>query len=171
MTEFQGAILLGQIGSRRSTEHDARDQCKASHRAFGTAGHLPREDVRRLHPQCVPSLHVPLRRGEIRRAPARRILKALSAEGIPGSTGYKKLNKEQYIIDRVTSRPFINVYGKQRIDDYLARIECPQNDKLTEELVWFTQNMLLGPESDMDQIADAIEKIHAHAAEIASAYN
>jgi hypothetical protein len=29
--------------------------------------------------------------------------------------------------------------------------------------------MLLGPESDMDQIADAIEKIHAHAAEIASA--
>jgi perosamine synthetase len=33
--------------------------------------------------------------------------------------------------------------------------------------VWFTQPMLLGERSDMDQIAEAIRKIQAHAAEIA----
>jgi hypothetical protein len=35
--------------------------------------------------------------------------------------------------------------------------------------VWFTQNQLLGPRSDMNQIAEAIHKIQANAAEIAKA--
>ena len=47
--------------------------------------------------------------------------------------------------------------------------QCPANDKLCEEAVWFTQNMLLGPRSDMDQIAEAIRKIQDHAAELAKA--
>ena len=45
----------------------------------------------------------------------------------------------------------------------------PEHDKLCREAVWFTQNMLLGPRSDMDQIAEAVRKIHAHAAALAKA--
>jgi len=37
---------------------------------------------------------------------------------------------------------------------------------LCTEGVWFFQSMLLGPRSDMDDIADAIERIHAHAKEL-----
>jgi len=40
------------------------------------------------------------------------------------------------------------------------------NRQLCEEAVWFTQNMLLGGKSDMDQIADAIRKIQKHAGEL-----
>ncbi len=40
----------------------------------------------------------------------------------------------------------------------------PEHEKLCNEAVWFTQNMLLGTHGDMDQIAEAIRKIHAHAA-------
>jgi perosamine synthetase len=43
------------------------------------------------------------------------------------------------------------------------------NDRLCEEAVWFTQNMLIGGRSDMDQIAEAVRKIQAHAAELARA--
>jgi len=39
-------------------------------------------------------------------------------------------------------------------------IIAPNNDRLcNEEAVWFTQNMLLGTTADMDDIANAIEKI------------
>lgn len=44
---------------------------------------------------------------------------------------------------------------------------CPANDRLCEEAVWLTQNMLLGPRSDMDQIAEAILKIQEHAGALA----
>jgi len=33
---------------------------------------------------------------------------------------------------------------------------------LCGEAVWFTQNMLLGTRQDMDDIADAIEKIYGN---------
>lgn len=50
--------------------------------------------------------------------------------------------------------------------DWLERIQCPENDKLTEEAVWFTQTMFLGTKTDMEQIAEAIRKIRKYAAEI-----
>ena len=59
--------------------------------------------------------------------------------------------------------------SKDKIDEYLGRIECPENRKLTEQAVWFTQNMLLAAPGDMDLIADAIEKIHAHAKDLINA--
>jgi hypothetical protein len=43
------------------------------------------------------------------------------------------------------------------------------NDQLCDEAVWFGQTMLLGPRADMDDIAAAIRKIHAAAADLARA--
>ena len=71
--------------------------------------------------------------------------------------------------DALTSRAYVKVYGKQTIDNWLERNACPENDQLCEEAVWFSQNMLLGPQSDMDQIAEAIGKLQAHAAALARA--
>ena len=47
--------------------------------------------------------------------------------------------------------------------------QCPANDKLCSEAVWFTQTMLLGERGGMDQIAEGIRKIHSHSAELAKA--
>ena len=49
---------------------------------------------------------------------------------------------------------------------YLERNQCPVNDRLCEEAVWFGQNMLLAEKSDMDDIAAAIERIHNNADKI-----
>jgi hypothetical protein len=44
------------------------------------------------------------------------------------------------------------------------RNNCPLNDKLcNEEAVWFYQSLLLADKPDMDDIVNAIEKIHANA--------
>ena len=47
-----------------------------------------------------------------------------------------------------------------------SRNQCPVNDKLCEEAVWFAQNMLLAEKSDMDDIATAIQKVHKNADKI-----
>jgi len=37
---------------------------------------------------------------------------------------------------------------------------CPDNDQLCKEAVWFSQRLLLGTKSDMDEIANVILKIY-----------
>jgi hypothetical protein len=49
---------------------------------------------------------------------------------------------------------------------FMEKNQCPENDQLCEEAVWFTQNILLGDKSDMDDIANAIKRIHQNAEKI-----
>jgi hypothetical protein len=101
--------------------------------------------------------------------PRARFLEALRAEGIPASAGYSPLNRQPFLPAALDSRGFRRVFPKDVLDDYQARNHCPANDRLCDEAVWLTQNMLLGPRGDMDQIAAAVRKIQAHAAELAKA--
>lgn len=95
-----------------------------------------------------------------------KFLKALNGEGVPCSSGYGMMNKEAYVTDLAKNKHYLSVYGEKTMKDWLERIQCPENDKLTEQAVWFTQTMLLGTKADMEQIADAIRKIQKYAAEI-----
>ena len=99
-----------------------------------------------------------------------KFLAALGKEGVPASGGYGMMNKEAYVAGLAKSRHYLKVYGEKRMKDWLAQtLNCPQNDKVCEQAVWFTQTMLLGPKTDMDQIAEAIRKIQQHAGELAKA--
>jgi perosamine synthetase len=79
------------------------------------------------------------------------------------------LNKAGFIRDAIKSRPYVRVYGEAAIENWAERNGCPENDKLCEEAVWFTHTLLLGPRSDMDEIAEAIREIQAHAPALARA--
>jgi perosamine synthetase len=98
-----------------------------------------------------------------------RFLKALRAEGIPGSDGYSPINKEPFLKEVLGSRAYKQIYGEERLAAWWANNNFPENDRLCEEAVWFTQTMLLGPRSDMDEIAAAIRKIHDNAGALAKA--
>jgi hypothetical protein len=51
--------------------------------------------------------------------------------------------------------------------EWLERNQFSQNDLLSEQQgVWFTQNLLLGTRTQMEQIAEGIRKIRKHAAEL-----
>jgi perosamine synthetase len=97
-----------------------------------------------------------------------KFLKALEAEGIPCSGGYSPLNNMPYLKDAFQSKIFQKVYPEEMLDfdGYVERNQCPQNDQLCKEAVWFGQNMLLGSKSDMNDIAMAIEKVHNNADKI-----
>jgi hypothetical protein len=101
--------------------------------------------------------------------PRERFLKALSAEGVPCSPGYAPMNREKYVSATLASRAYQRIYPKEVLAGWAERNHCPANDRLCEEAVWFTQTMLLGPRQDMDDIANAVRKIHASAADLAKA--
>ena len=100
--------------------------------------------------------------------PRATFLKALNAEGIPASSGYSPLNRQPFLENILKSRGYQRIYGEARLKRWREQNELPVNDRLCQEAVWFTQTMLLGERSDMDDIATAIAKIYQHAAELAT---
>src|SRR5450759_3194580 len=88
-----------------------------------------------------------------------KFLKALEGEGVSCSGGYGMMNKDTYVTGLAKNKHYLSVYGEKTMKNWLERIQCPENDKLTEQAVWFFQTMLLGPKTDMEQIAEAIRKI------------
>lgn len=98
-------------------------------------------------------------------------LRALRAEGIPCTEGYRPgLNRAPYLKDAFQSKNFRLMYPKESLDfdRYVEQNRCPKNEQLCEETVWLPQNVLLGNQSDMDDIVRAIEKVHEKAEAIRS---
>jgi dTDP-4-amino-4,6-dideoxygalactose transaminase len=95
-------------------------------------------------------------------------LKALNAEGIPCSGGYTPLNKMPFLANAFKTKNFQKMYPPEMLDynKYMEQNQCPVNDNLCEEAVWFAQSMLIAEKSDMDDIVTAIKKIHANAGKL-----
>ena len=87
-------------------------------------------------------------------------IKALRAEGIPCWGGYGPQNKDGLIEEALRSRGYQRLYGKKRLDLWREENVLPGNDQLITEAVMIYQNMLLGTQKDMDDIVNAITKIH-----------
>jgi perosamine synthetase len=99
-----------------------------------------------------------------------KFLDALGKEGVPASGGYGVMNKDAYVSGLAKNKHFLKLYGEKRLKDWLDQNQnLPQNDKLCEQAVWFSQTMLLAERTQMDQIAEAIRKIQKHAADLAKA--
>lgn len=170
MTEFQGALLTSQMqGIAERAEIRSRNAAYLTSLLGEIAGITPAK----MYEGCTRhAWHIYMFRYD-RQAFAglarEQFVRALRAEGIPCATGYRPLNKAEFIRDALHSRPYLRVYGKETIDAWAERNTCPQNDRLCEEAVWFMQNLLLGSPADMEQIAEAISKIQKHAGALARA--
>jgi len=92
-------------------------------------------------------------------APRSRFLQALSAEGIPCSSGYSPLYREDFIKAPFREGAFVS-YGHYKGKVDYSKVYCPVTEKACkEEGVWLFQSMLLGDKEDMDNIVEAIRKI------------
>jgi dTDP-4-amino-4,6-dideoxygalactose transaminase len=168
MTEFQAALLIEQL-TRVEEQSQVRERNAAylSSQLRETRGILPA----RMYEGCTRNAYhlymFRYQKEHFANLPRARFLKALSAEGIPCSGGYSPLNKEPVLNNTLASRAYRRVCDERTLSEYRDRTSCPANDRLCEEGVWFTQTMLLAGRNDMDQIAEAIRKIQAHAHELA----
>jgi len=86
--------------------------------------------------------------------PREEFIKAVTAEGVRLTPGYSCLYKQPIFSgEEFKKRVGTSINYK---DLYLENVE----KATTKEGIWFTQNMLLGDKSDMDDIADAIIKVY-----------
>jgi dTDP-4-amino-4,6-dideoxygalactose transaminase len=170
LTEFQAALLSAQM-TRLERQSKAREQ--NAQYLTGMLKEIPGILPARMYEGCTRNAyHLYMFRYDAQRfagMPRSKFLKALSAEGIPCSGGYSPLNQETFLKNTLRSKSYQRVFSKERLARWEEQNRCPANDRLCREAVWFTQTMLLGPRSDMDQIAAAVRKIQANAAEVAKA--
>jgi perosamine synthetase len=170
MTEFQAALLLEQLKRVEQQSH-AREQNAAY--LTKQLAEVPGIRPARMYDGATRNAyHLYMFRydkTQFANLPRAQFLKALHAEGVPGSGGYTPLNKEPFLKHTFDSRAYRAIYPDRQLAAWTERNYCPANDKLCEEAVWFTQTMLLGPREDMDQIADAVRKIQRQAAALAVA--
>ncbi len=170
MTEFQAALLMAQM---TRLEQQARTRDQNGEYLTSLLREIPGIRPARTYPGCTRNAYhlymMRYQKEHFAGLPRAKFLKALRAEGIPASDGYRPLNKEPFLKQTLSSRAFRAVCPPERLRQWEERNHCPENDRLCEEAVWFTQTMLLGTRRDMEQIAEAIRKIQAHAPELAKA--
>lgn len=168
ITEYQAALLLGQFARFEKTcrirEENARQLTELLKQIPGVqpAG-MYGPCTRNTYYVYMARYNPPAFKGLTRAA----FLKALRQEGIPCGSGYQPLNQEPFLEKTFNSRLYRNIYSAERLKRYREMNECPANDRLCEEGLFFSHNLLLGGKEEVQQVADAIAKIHQHAEEIA----
>jgi perosamine synthetase len=91
-----------------------------------------------------------------------RFLKALSAEGISLSPYIARgLHREPWIEHILSSKVYKKMFSEKRLQSYREETACPKCDKVCEEMamIW-ASGPLLGTKEDMDDIANAIQKVY-----------
>jgi dTDP-4-amino-4,6-dideoxygalactose transaminase len=155
--EFQGAVLNAQLarleGQTRTRDRNGRYLASRLERLPG------------VHPQkrsaaCTRhSYHLFMLRIDEAAfgAPRKAVLEALRAEGVPCSAGYGFSLHHQPLFRNKAFGPYLPK-ASARLD--YDRTNCPNSDLICRgQCVWLEQNLFLGPRSDMDDIANAFEKI------------
>jgi dTDP-4-amino-4,6-dideoxygalactose transaminase len=164
--EFQGAVLNCQL-DRLDEQTRTRDR-NGQHLAARLAG-LPG-----IHPQQRPaectrhSYHLFMLRldAEAFGAPRVAVLRALEAEGIPCSAGYRFSLHEQPLFRNKAFGPYLPD-ATDRLD--YTTVHCANSDLICrEQCIWLGQELLLGPRGDMDDIVTAFEKVYEHRGELAA---
>jgi dTDP-4-amino-4,6-dideoxygalactose transaminase len=168
LTEFQAALLLEQL-----TRLEEQSKTREQNAAYLTSmlREIPGITPARMYEGCTRNgWHLYMFRYDKDRfagVSRKKFLEAMRAEGVPCSGGYSPLYKQPFLESTLNSRAYRAIYTPQQLAQYRERIRCPENDRLCEEAVWFTQTILLGSRQDMEQIAEAVRKIQRNAASLA----
>jgi len=98
--------------------------------------------------------------------PKEKFIKAVQAEGIPLGGGYRPQNKMEFMKSSLESRGFQKVFSRERIENFWAKNECPNNDLLCAQALTLPQNVLLTGTKDVDDVVEAIIKVKKNSAAI-----
>jgi dTDP-4-amino-4,6-dideoxygalactose transaminase len=170
LTEFQAAILRCQL--RRL---DEQNRVRMKNAKYLTAKLSAIDGIRPLvqDPRAnVNGFHIYMFRYNAPKLGIKRdaFLKALAAEGIPAAGGYAfPLYKNPLFLKKRFingSFPLGTKYHPALNYATFAK-KCPVSERACKyEAVWLAQNMLLGTEQDMDDIANAVRKVLDHKNEL-----
>ncbi len=157
MNEFQAALLCSQM-DRLEEQVQLREangiflnkelsQIPGIHpmpRGFGESRHGYHLYIFRYDGACFDGL------------PRRKFLDALTAEGIPCSSGYERPLHRQPVFLEHNFGPYLS--KAVSYPDY-ARVRLPASEQACREACWLPQYLLLGNQNDMFDIVEAVRKV------------
>ncbi|GGD66677.1 DegT/DnrJ/EryC1/StrS family aminotransferase [Paenibacillus nasutitermitis] len=149
-SEVQAALALAQL-SRLEDQMEIRQRSakKLDGLLHGIEGIHPVKYDSRITKHANHLYMFKLDRNISNRNVKEDFIRKLNAEGIPVTAGYVPLNKNSAIIDRIRK-----LVGEVRTNS------CPMAERASEhEMLWLHQNVLLGSEQDMEDIANGINKV------------
>lgn len=150
MTEFQAAILIGQM-TRLEEQMAARE--RNGKRLTELLSQVEGIQVLRRDPGITRhAYHLYMFKLDpvwADRIDKNEVIKRLVAEGIPAAPGYVSLNTNKAVLSETKKWT-----GEDRF------YSCPISERACEkEVLWLHQNMLLGDATDIDDIAEAVSKV------------
>jgi dTDP-4-amino-4,6-dideoxygalactose transaminase len=170
MQHVQAAMLLPQIGKLRD---DTARRRQSAARLSALLKAIPGIVPARLPDNSQAVWHLyPFRYDADRFQGLSReqFLRAMRAEGIPCSAGYREQYLDGLVDEAIASRGFKRLFGERRLQEYRDSFrELKGNRQVCATTVGIPQNLLLAAAADVDRIAEAIRKIQAHGAELARA--
>jgi dTDP-4-amino-4,6-dideoxygalactose transaminase len=158
--EFQGAVLNAQL-DRLEEQTNTRDR-NGQHLAARLSKIPGLHPQRRTAETTRHSYHLFLLRidEQVFGTPRTAVLRALQAEGIPICGGYAVPLYRQPLFRNKAFGPYLPDTGPTL--DYTA-VRCPNCETIcAEQGAWLEQSLFLGTSADMDDIAQAFEKVYEH---------
>lgn len=168
MQHFQAAMLLQQLDKLR--EETAVRQQNAT-RLSAYLKEIPGITPARLPEHSQAAWHLfPFRydASKFQGLSRETFIRAMRAEGIPCSTGYREQYFDGLLDEAIASRGFKRLFSAQRLKQYRDSFqELKGNRQVCATTVAVTQNLLLADPAHIARIPEAIRKIQAHAGELA----
>jgi perosamine synthetase len=170
MQHYQAAMLLQQFDKLRE---DTARRIQNAARLSASLKQIPGIRPARLPENSQAVWHLfPFRydTDKFQGLPRDKFVRAMRAEGIPCSTGYREQYFDGLLDEAIASRGFKRLFSARRLKEYRDSFqELKGNRQVCATTVAITQNLLLAESADIDHIGEAIRKIQAHGAELARA--
>lgn len=167
MTEFQAALLLAQLERLPAqTELRGARAAQLAERLSSIPGLSLLERDKRQTTQAIYQFVFKYNGGNFGGAPRDRFVAALEAEGVPcDGLFYEPIYRSPLFQVDARDYPAMRLAA----DGFLPwqHMHCPVAERAAyAESVWLPHQLLLGDEGDVEQITEAIEKIHRNVDEL-----
>lgn len=163
MNEFEAAVLLGQLPGVQ--ERFARRNENARYLASKLKdfpGVLPQKLYDGTSSGAYYVYGLTYRKEHFNGASRGTFIKAVRGEGISfGSYIGQGLHKEPWVDHILNDKVYQRMYSAKRLQEYREQNTCPHCDEVCQNVVAFwSSGILLGEKEDMDDIVNAILKVH-----------
>jgi perosamine synthetase len=163
MNELEGAILLGQLsGAKERFEIRNRNAQYLSSKLKDFPGLVPQKLYPGTDSGSFYLYPMSYKKEHFNNAGRSQFLKAMDAEGISLSPYLANgLHREPWTDYILNLREYRKMYSAERLNRYRAELTLPKTDQVCEEMVMiWASGPLLGNQSDMDDIINAVMKVY-----------
>ncbi len=163
MNEFEAAVLLGQLsGVKERFARRNANAARLTERLKDVPGVVPQKLYEGTTSGSFYLYAMTYHKEHFNHVDRGTFLKALAAEGVSLSPYIKQgLHREPWIDHVLGLDVYTKMFSPERLRQYREQLACPNCDAVCEEMAMlWASGPLLASQKDMDEVADAIQKVY-----------